>query len=119
MSTSSRLETLQAMAEKRPSDAMIQYGLGAEYRKLGRLDEAAAAFRACVAANPSYTAAWQELGSVLVESGNTEEARGAFREGLEVADRTGAWKAREHMRRLLDSLESANDCEGQADGFCE
>lgn len=109
------------MAEKRPNDAMVQYGLATELRKVGDLAGAAAAFRASVTANPSYTAAWQELGSVLAQSGDRDEAVRVFREGLEVADRTGAWKARDHIRRLLEELEAqqGGECAPQADGFCE
>jgi Flp pilus assembly protein TadD len=118
MSEQSRLDALKAMAEKRPDDAMVHYGLGTEYRKAGDLANAASAFRTVVEKSPTYTAAWQELGSVLVEMGQRDEAARVFREGIETADRTGAWKAREHMRRLLDGLE-AETCEPQADGFCE
>lgn len=109
------------MAEKRPNDPMVQYGLGTEYKKAGDLASAANAFRAVVAANPAYTAAWQELGSVLVDAGERDEAVRVFREGVDVADRAGAWKAREHMKRLLDGLEAETGeaCEAQPDGFCE
>ena len=107
------------MAEKRPNDAMVQYGLGTELRKAGDLASAAAAFRACVAANPDYTAAWQELGSALVDAGARDEAIAAFRTGILVAERTGAWKPLEHMRRLLGELEAGDACGPQPDGFCE
>lgn len=116
MSNQSRLDALKAMAEKKPDDPMIHYGLGTEHRKAGDLASAVAAFRVVVKNNPSYTAAWQELGSALVEMGEREEAARVFREGVETADRTGAWKAREHMKRLLAELDS---CETQPDGFCE
>src|SRR6185369_7298940 len=121
MSEQSRLDALKAMAEKKPNDAMIHYGLGTEYRKAGDLEAAAAAFRVVIQNNPSYTAAFPELGAVLVNLGPREEAIGVFRDGVETADRTGAWKAREHMKRLLDELEAATGeaCEPQPDGFCE
>ncbi len=121
MSNPSRLEALKAMAEKRPDDPMIHYGLGSELRKLGNLPDAALSFRRVVTLNPSYTAAWQELGSILVEAGDREAAILALREGIAVADRTGAWKPREHMTRLLGDLEAAptDACEPQPDGFCE
>jgi Flp pilus assembly protein TadD len=121
MSSQSRLDALKAMAEKKPDDAMIRYGLATEYRKAGDLAAAVEAFRETVRLNPSYTAAWQELGSILAEMGEREEAVRVLREGVETADRTGAWKAREHMKRLLEGLEAATGeaCEPQPDGFCE
>lgn len=121
MSNQSRLDTFKAMAEKKPEDAMVQYGLGSEYRKAGDLASAAEAFRAVTRINPAYTAAYQELGSILTEMGEREEALRVFREGIETADRTGAWKAREHMTRLAEQLEAATGeaCDPQPDGFCE
>lgn len=121
MSSQSRLDALKAMAEKKPGDAMIQYGLGTEYRKAGDLAAAVAAFKATVAANPDYTAAWQELGSVLAEMNDRDEAIRVLREGVETADRTGAWKAREHMKRVLEEIEASGGeaCESGPDGFCE
>jgi Flp pilus assembly protein TadD len=115
MSEQSRLEALKAMAEKRPDDPMVHYGLGSECRKAGDLEGAAAAFRTVVSIKADYTAAWQELGSVLAELGRREEAATVLREGIEVADRAGAWKPREHMKRVLEGL----GCEDQPDGFCE
>ena len=121
MSEQSRLDALKAMAEKRPNDAMVHYGLGSEYRKAGDLESAAAAFRVVIANNPAYTAAFQELGSVLVDLGRRDEAAAVLRDGVETADRTGAWKAREHMKRLLEGLEASTGeaCDPQPDGFCE
>ena len=121
MSSQSRLEALKAMAEKKPGDAMIQYGLGTEYRKAGDLAAAAEAFKATVEINPEYTAAWQELGSVLAAMDDRAGAIRVLREGVETADRTGAWKAREHMKRILEELEASGGeaCESGPDGFCE
>jgi Flp pilus assembly protein TadD len=121
MSSTTRLDALKAMAEKKPDDPMIQYGLGTEYRKAGDNAHAAEAFRAVVRANPDYTAAYQELGSILLDLGDRGEARSVFERGIAVADRTGAWKPRDHMKRLLKGLGNADEegCEAQPDGFCE
>ena len=121
MSNQSRLDALKAMSEKKPNDAMVHYGLGTEYRKAGDQAAAADAFRVVIRANPDYTAAYQELGSILVELGDAGEAARVLREGVAVADRTGAWKPREHMKRLLEGLGNAAEeaCEAQPDGFCE
>src|ERR1044072_4018297 len=67
--SNSRLEALKAMAEKKPDRPMINYGLGLEYKKAGDREQAVEAFRAVVRANPSYTAAYQELGALLLELG--------------------------------------------------
>ena len=120
MSTT-RLEALKAMAEKKPDDATIWYGLGTEYRKAGDREHAADAFRTVVRLKPDYTAAYQELGTLMLELGDRTGAERVLAEGVAVADRTGAWKPREHMQRQLEELRNASGeaCESQPDGFCE
>ncbi len=97
----SRIEVFEEMARSQPDDAMIHYGLGSEYIKLEDWPQAAAALRRVVEINPDYTAAYQMLGTALSNQGQMEEARAVWTEGIKAAERTGAWKARQHMEGLL------------------
>ncbi|HEX8774356.1 MAG TPA: tetratricopeptide repeat protein [Pyrinomonadaceae bacterium] len=97
----SRIDVFRQMAHDQPEDAMIWYGLGSEYVKLGQWNEAVEALRNVVRINPDYTAAYQMLGSALMSRGEREEARRAWTDGVEAAQRTGAWKARQHLEGLL------------------
>ena len=110
----SRIEVFQEMARQQPDDAMIWYGLASEYTKLERWSEAAEALRRVVTLNPDYTAAFQMLGTAHMNLGEMEEARRAWTEGIEAANRTGAWKARQHMEGLLES--SGGDAKQE---FCQ
>lgn len=96
-----RLNALLAIAEAQPDEVMIWYGLANEYVKLARWQEAVDALRRTLALNPDYTSAYQMLGTALMELGQHAEARAAWTDGVAVAARTGAWKARDHMERLL------------------
>lgn len=96
-----RLKALLAIAETQPGEVMIWYGLANEYVKLERWQEAVEALRRTLALNPDYTSAYQMLGTALMALGQRAEARVAWTEGVAVATRTGAWKARDHMDRLL------------------
>lgn len=100
----SRLEIFETMAREQPDDAMIWYGLASEYLKVERWGEAADALRNVVRVNPDYTAAYQMLGTALQNLGQTDDARLAWAAGIEAADRTGAWKARQHMEGLLAGI---------------
>ena len=111
-----RIEAFEAMAEGQPEDAMIWYGLANEYVKLERWSEAAEALSRVVRLNADLTAAYQLLGTALAHLGRREEARRAWRDGIEVANRTGAWKARQHMEGLLAAEESAGKAEDA--NFC-
>ena len=99
-----RIEAFEAMLKDSPGEVMVWYGLGNEYLKLQRWTEAAEALRNVVRLNPDYTAAYQMLGSALAAAGKPQEARAAWTTGVEAANRTGAWKARQHMERLVAEL---------------
>lgn len=111
-----RIEALLAMAEAQPEEAMIWYGLANEYSKLERWREAADALRRVVTLNPDYTSAYQMLGTSLMSLGERDEARHAWTEGVAVAERNGAWKARQHMEGLLAG---SADAEENGGGFCQ
>jgi protein O-GlcNAc transferase len=55
-------------------DPMGRFALGTALRKLGRLDDAAAAFAAATAINPNFAAAQLALGSCLLALGQTADA---------------------------------------------
>ena len=109
-----RIDAFTAMAQTQPDNEMIWYGLASEYTKLARWPEAIEALRNVIRIKPDYTAAYQMLGSALLEEGQTEAARQIWTAGLAVADRTGAWKARQHLEGLLAGVAGENDS-----AFCE
>ncbi len=105
------------MVAAQPEQEMVWYGLANEYVKLERWDEAADALRQVVKLNADFTAAYQMLGTALMNQGRRDEARRAWADGIDVANRTGAWKARQHMEGLLANSEmTAADARGE---FCE
>lgn len=112
----SRIEIFAEMVKQQPGDAMIWYGLASEYFKIESWSEAGQALQRVVELNPDYTAAYQMLGTALLNQGKVTEARRAWTEGIEAANRTGAWKARQHMEGLLAG--SAERLEASAE-FCE
>lgn len=110
------------MLKDQPDNEMIWYGLANEFTKLEKWAEAINAFRNVIRIKPDYTAAYQMLGSALTSAGNREEARQVWTEGIEVAGRTGAWKARQHMEGLLAQMLGqmlAGAESGVETGFCK
>lgn len=102
----SKIELFAEMAREQPQEAMIWYGLASEHIKIEQWREAAEALSRVVHLNPDYTAAYQMLGTALANQGEYEAARRAWRDGIEAAQRTGAWKARQHMEGLLATTET-------------
>lgn len=105
----SRIEIFEAMARSQPGDAMVWYGLGSEYFKLEEWAKATEALRRVIEINADYTAAYQMLGTALMNQGESDEARRVWQEGIKTAERTGAWKAGQHMQGLLDGSSDESD----------
>ena len=103
----SKIEIFTAMLVEQPENAMIWYGLASEHYKLENWVEAAEALRKVVSLNQDYTAAYQMLGTVLAKMDDLAGARQVWRDGIEAAGRTGAWKAGQHMQALLDGVSGA------------
>jgi predicted Zn-dependent protease len=105
----SKIEIFTAMLAEQPGNEMIWYGLASEQYKLENWAEAAKSLRQVVSLNPDYTAAYQMLGTVLANAGDLGGAQQAWRDGIESADRTGAWKAKQHMSTLLAGVADADE----------
>lgn len=108
----SKIEIFSEMTKSQPHDPMIWYGLANEYIKIADWPNASEALRQVVQLNPDYTAAYQLLGAALLSQGLTKEACEVWQQGIEVAVRTGASKAQQHMERLWQENSAAKG------GFC-
>ena len=104
----SKIEIFTAMLAEQPENAMIWYGLAGEQYKLEKWADAAKSLRQVVSLNTDYTAAYQMLGTVLAYTGDVAGAQQAWTDGIEAADRTGAWKAKQHMGALLAGVAGAD-----------
>ena len=109
----SKIEVFTAMLTEQPENAMIWYGLASEQFKLENWAEAAKSLRQVVTLNPDYTAAYQMLGTALANVDDLAGAQQAWKDGIEAAGRTGAWKAGQHMQALLAGAA------GGTDALCE
>ena len=105
----SKIEVFTTMLTEQPENAMIWYGLASEQFKLENWAEAAESLRQVVSLNPDYTAAYQMLGTALANVDDLAGAERAWRDGIEAAGRTGAWKAGQHMQALLAGVAGGND----------
>ena len=105
----SKIEVFTAMLTEQPENAMIWYGLASEQFKLENWAEAAKALRQVVTLNPDYTAAYQMLGTALGKMNDIAGAQQAWRDGIDAAGRTGAWKAGQHMQALLAGVAGGTD----------
>jgi Flp pilus assembly protein TadD len=84
-----RIQALRKMAEARPDDPRPRFGLALEYEKAGRWDDAVHTLRDYLERADDEGNAWGRLGAALRRLGRDDEARQAYRTGIEAATRHG------------------------------
>ena len=95
-----RLAFLEQHCAAGTADSFAFYGLGMEYRKEGRVDDAVATFTKLKDKDPSYLPLYLMAGQTLIDAGRPAEARTWLETGIEVARKKGDSHA-------LGELESA------------
>jgi Tfp pilus assembly protein PilF len=99
-----RLEILQQMLQQEPHNGFARYGLAMEYAKAGDLETAVREFRALLAADQSYVAAYFHAGQTLEKLGRVEEAREMYVSGIEACTRKGDSHTRAEIEAALELL---------------
>ena len=87
--SNSKIETLKALVEKNPNNPLGRYGLANEYLKLEMYDEAINEINAYLKLKDDEGAVYRILGEALLKLGRKEEAKEAYRKGIETAHRHG------------------------------
>ncbi len=89
MTDSDRIDALKRMLEARPRDARARFGLALEYERVERWEETVEALRAYLELAKDEGNAYGRLGRALRQLGREEEARAAYRQGIDAAYRHG------------------------------
>lgn len=82
-----RIENLRRMLEKHPDDPRLRFGLALEYEKAERWEDVAHELERYLRQTDDEGNAWGRLGAALRRLGRNEEARAAYRKGIEAATR--------------------------------
>ena len=98
-------ERFEALLAQGKDNALLRFSLGLHYLNAGEAGRAAGHLRAAVAHDRDYSAAWKLLGKALVQAGDSEGAREAYREGIEAAGRKGDKQAAKEMTVFLRRLD--------------
>lgn len=105
MDAEERIAQLKELLEDDPEDADLYFLLGKALLDGGRAAEAAERLAEAATRNPDHAAIRRFQGEALRDAGSPEEAAGAWREGIAIAERTGDLQAGKEMKALMKKLE--------------
>ena len=102
--TKDRLATLRKMAEGRPDDPRLQFGLAVELLNRGETREGVEALKAYLLRSEDEGNGWGRLGAALADLGEIEEARESLSRGIEIANARGHSGLAEELQEALEDL---------------
>ncbi|MDX1674718.1 MAG: tetratricopeptide repeat protein [Longimicrobiales bacterium] len=105
--TNPRIENLQRMLDRHPDDARLRFGLALEYEKAGRWQEAVEQLERYLEQAEDEGNAWGRLGEALRRLGRDDDARDAYRRGIEAATRHHHPTMADEFREILQSWNDA------------
>ena len=103
--SNSRIESLKALIEKNPNNPLGRYGLANEYFKMEMYEEAVEELNAYLKLKDDEGAAYRMLGEALLKLGKKEEAKEAYRKGIEAAERHGHPGMAEEFEDTLELID--------------
>ncbi len=106
--TSPSIESLEKLLGTPRDGALLRFSLGMEHSKAGESPKAIEYFRAAVARDPGYSAAWRALGKALEGAGDDAAALTAFRDGIAAAEKKGDKQAGKEMTVFARRIEKRN-----------
>lgn len=104
-SPAERVAQFKEVAALFPDDPVARFGLANAYLEAGLAEPAAREFEETLRLKPDYTAAYRGLGRALEKAGRLDEARAAYRKGIETALETGDLQTKKEMEVFLRRLE--------------
>ena len=99
-----RLMFLEQHCAAGAADSFAFYGLGMEYRKEGRVDDAIATFEKLKSKDPDYVPMYLMAGQTLIDAGRSAEAKTWLETGIAVAERKRDTHALGELQSALASL---------------
>lgn len=103
-----RVEQLEKLLRQGQDNALLRFGLGAEYLRQGQPQAAVEHLRQAVGFDAGYSAAWKLLGQALTAAGLAPEAQAAYQHGIAAAEGKGDVQAAKEMRVFLKRLGKAS-----------
>jgi predicted Zn-dependent protease len=104
MAQLSRRQQLEQLLAEDPKDSFLRYALAMELVAAGDLAPAIDKLQEVLRDDPSYVAAYQQCGQLLIQLGRPVEARPVLEAGLAAAQKCQNVHAMEEIQGLLLNL---------------
>jgi tetratricopeptide (TPR) repeat protein len=104
MNAKTRKQQIEEMLAEDPNDPFLRYGLAMEYVSAGDDTAAVKCLQDLIGVASDYVPAYQQLGQILVRLGRSAEARQAWTQGVQIAQKVGNEHARDEMQEFIESL---------------
>lgn len=106
MNGKSRREQIEAMLRDGvEDDGFLRYGLAMEHKAEGNTARALECFRELLRAVPDYVPGFMQLGQLLNQLGEEDEAKQIYRDGIAIAQKKGDTHAAGEMAGFLALLD--------------
>jgi len=102
---SEKIPQFKEVVDLFPDDPVARFGLASAYLEAGQAEDAVREFGETLRLKPDYTAAHRGFGRALEKADRLEEAKAAYRRGIEVAVQTGDLQTKKEMEVFLKRLE--------------
>lgn len=99
-----RRRQFEKLIEAEPDDTLLRFGFARMLLGANLAADAVPHLERAVAVDPTYSAAWKELGRARAAAGDADGARDAFERGIPTAEAKGDLQAAKEMRVLLGRL---------------
>ena len=99
-----RLAMLESLTASGKADAFAWYGLGMEYRREGRRDDAVRIFEQLRGQQPDYLPMYLMAGQTLIDAARVADAREWLQAGIELARSQGNQHSLGELEIALDGL---------------
>lgn len=100
----SRREKIETMLKDSPTDSFLNFALGVELAKEGRIEDSISQFDRVTQLDPAYTTAHFQKANTLIAAGRVDDARAALEAGILAANKHGDPHAAEEMAAVLATL---------------
>lgn len=107
--TPDRLDALRRMVERSPDDPRPRFGLALELLNAGRTEAGVAELRRYLEMADDEGNGWGRLGAALTDLGRPDEAREAYRTGIEAARRHGHPTMAEELEEAARAIQAEGD----------